>query len=66
MWLLSGPEILGPENDQIVWSLSGPGRCLVLLHRDFLFKEALSPKNLTPSYEVLSCLVNVFTATIED
>ncbi len=26
-WSLSGPEILGPENDQIVWSLSGPGRC---------------------------------------
>ncbi len=32
-WSLSGPEISGPENDQIVWSLSGPGRCLVLLHR---------------------------------
>ncbi len=24
---------LGPHNDQIVWSLCGPGRCLVLLHR---------------------------------
>ena len=32
-WSLSGPEILGPHNDQMVWSLSGPGRCLVLLHR---------------------------------
>ncbi len=32
-WSLPGPEISGPENDQIVWSLSGPGRCLVLLHR---------------------------------
>ncbi len=28
-----GPEILGPRNDLGVWSLSGPGRCLVLLHR---------------------------------
>ncbi len=32
-WSLSGPEISGPHNDQMVWSLSGPGRCLVLLHR---------------------------------
>ncbi len=32
-WSLSGPEISGPHKDQIVWSLSGPGRCLVLLHR---------------------------------
>ncbi len=30
---LCGPEILGPHNDHGVWSLSGPGRCLVLLHR---------------------------------
>ncbi len=30
---LCGPKFSGPENDQIVWSLSGPGRCLVLLHR---------------------------------
>ncbi len=36
MWSLSGSEISGPENDQIVWSLSGSGRCLVLLHRDHL------------------------------
>ncbi len=35
-WSLSGPEISGPHNDQIVWSLSGPGRCLVLLHRLFI------------------------------
>ncbi len=34
-WSLPGPEISGPENDQIVWLLSGPGRCLVLLHRHF-------------------------------
>ena len=26
-----GPEILGPHNDLGVWSLSSPGRCLVLL-----------------------------------
>ncbi len=32
-WSLSGPEISELENDQIVWSLSGPGHCLVLLHR---------------------------------
>ncbi len=32
--LLCSPEILGPHNDLGVWSLSGPGRCLVLLHRD--------------------------------
>ncbi len=30
---LCGPKISGPENNQIVWSLSGPGCCLVLLHR---------------------------------
>ncbi len=30
-----GPEILGPHNDLGVWSLSGPDRCLVLLHREF-------------------------------
>ncbi len=28
-----GPEIFGPQHDQIVWSCSGPGRALVLLHR---------------------------------
>ncbi len=33
---LPGPEISGPQNNQIVWSLSGPGRCLVLLHRAFV------------------------------
>ncbi len=33
-WSEPGPEILGPHNDLGVWSLSGPGRCLVLLQRE--------------------------------
>ena len=28
-----GPEILGPHNDLPVWSFSGPGRALILLHQ---------------------------------
>ncbi len=44
-WSLPGPEISGPENDQIVWSLSGPGRCLVLLQAGYLIWLAWNSPN---------------------
>ncbi len=33
-WSCCGPEILGLETDLTVWSCSGPGRALVLRHRN--------------------------------